>query len=95
MPRTATQSGIPRESFFKLVFVGYLIGSIVFAFVLIIFEFLVSSTDLLYQGLSDLLLYAIVGIFLLAIQAFFTALVTALGLWLFERFRELDVLFVD
>jgi hypothetical protein len=95
MQISVKHTGIPVGSLIKLIFVGSLIGSIVIGSIFVIVDVLVFDSGTFHIGFTDLPIYAIVGFFGLALQAFSTALTTALGLWLYGRFRETEVFFLD
>ena len=98
MQIAVTQESIPFGSLVKTVFVGYGIASLVFACIGFVLALLTSQTQVSYvddAGPSAYLLGAVLGRFSIALQAIVVALMTAFGLWLYGRFLDSVVFFLD
>jgi hypothetical protein len=98
MQITVKHNGIPLGSLIKIFCVGYVIGSIIFAAVVFVLSFLISHPSVSYVESAGLLTYitgAFLGVIVFVIQAFIMALVTGIGLWLYERINSIEVFFLD
>ncbi len=88
-------TGIPLGSLIKLIFVGHGITSVIIAVVYSAVEFVVTSSKLASLSLSELVIYAIVGVLMIVLHVLGVALATSFGLWIYGRWADIDVYFVD
>lgn len=91
-------TGIPLGSLIKVFCVGYVIGSAIIACVWFIVALLISHPSVSFAasgGPLAILTGVGLGLVGLVFQAFVMALITAFGLWLYSRWRGIEVFLLD